>query len=303
MDLRRLVCLLAIFCLLTGFCDASALEAGDVCVAVGADLSEDQIKDVYEIFGKKRGEVPEVTVTNAEERQYLEGLAEESVIGTRSVSCACVEILPADSGLRVEVSNIGWCTEEMYRSALLTAGVKDAELLVTAPFEVSGTAALTGIYKAYEDMSGQTLGEPEKSAGTQELVVTAELADEIGSSDAVSVVNELKLVLGQTREMSDEELKEQIDEIASDIGVEFVDSQKEQLVSLCRTLEKLNVDELKEKAEQVRETMEKLNEKAEQVQETVQKLNEAKDKAAGFIQSVQKLLSAIMEFFSSVLNK
>ena len=83
------------------------------------------------------------------------------------------------------------------------------------------------------------------------------------------MVNELKLVLGQTREMSDEELKEQIDEIASDIGVEFVDSQKEQLVSLCRTLEKLNVDELKEKAEQVRETMEKLNEKAEQVQETV----------------------------------
>ena len=33
----------------------------------------------------------------------------------------------------------------MYKNALTTAGITDADVKVTAPFEASGTAALTGI--------------------------------------------------------------------------------------------------------------------------------------------------------------
>ena len=57
----------------------------------------------------------------------------------------------------VTTSNITWCTPEMYISALATAGITDAKVVVAAPFEVSGTAALTGVYKAYEDMTGKKL--------------------------------------------------------------------------------------------------------------------------------------------------
>jgi uncharacterized protein YpuA (DUF1002 family) len=117
-----------------------------------------------------------------------------------------VEILPEGEGLQVEVSNISWCTREMYINALVTAGIEDAKLMVTSPIPgISGTAALTGVFRAYEDMTGEPLDDLAKLAGTQELVITSELADEIGSYDAVTIVNELKLLLPR-QGMTDEEL-------------------------------------------------------------------------------------------------
>lgn len=56
--------------------------------------------------------------------------------------------------MTVNTSHITYCTSQMYISALATAGITDAKITVTAPFDVSGTAALTGVYKAYEDITG-----------------------------------------------------------------------------------------------------------------------------------------------------
>jgi uncharacterized protein YpuA (DUF1002 family) len=269
---------------------AAALTAGDSRVVIGADLSGEQIASVYQTFGVERGKATELHVTNEEERRYLAGLVDESLIGTRSISCVYVEILTEGEGLQVEVSNIGWCTKEMYINALVTAGVDDAKLIVTSPVSgISGTAALTGIYKAYEDMSGETLNELAKLAGTQELVITSELADEIGSYDAVTIVNELKLILGETKNMTDGELREQIDSIAGDYNVTVSDSQKDQLVKLCRSLEGLSTDELKAKVEQV--------------QETVKKLAKAQETATGILQNVKNFAAAVADFFSNLWSR
>ena len=43
----------------------------------------------------------------------------------------------------------------MYKNALATAGISDANIIVAGPFELSGTAALVGILKAYKDMTGE----------------------------------------------------------------------------------------------------------------------------------------------------
>ena len=63
-------------------------------------------------------------------------------------------MLGDEAGITVETHNIDWVTGDMYRGALLTAGIYDANIIVAAPFDVSGTAALLGIYKAYEDITG-----------------------------------------------------------------------------------------------------------------------------------------------------
>ena len=170
---------------------------------IGADLDPNQVAMVYTNFGLRRGDVIELTMTNAEERRYLEGFVDERVIGTRSISCVYVELLPPDSGMSVTTSNITWCTGDMYTNALATAGITDARILVTAPFAVSGTAALSGVYKAYEDMTGVKLDDTAKLVGTQELTVTGDLAQEIGSMDSTSIVSELKLMLNETKNMSD----------------------------------------------------------------------------------------------------
>lgn len=128
----------------------------------------------------------------------------------------------------------------MYISALATAGITDAKVVVAAPFEVSGTAALTGVYKAYEDMTGKKLDDVAKLVSTQELTITGELANEIGTMDSTSIVNDLKLMLDETKNMTDDQIKQEIIEIAKQYNVTLTDAQINQLITLCRSLEKLD---------------------------------------------------------------
>ena len=253
---------------------------------IGADLELQQIEAIYGVFGVRRGDVIELSMTNAEEREYLKGYVEESLIGTRSISCVYVELLPEGSGMSVTTSNVTWCTGEMYISALATAGITDANIIVAAPFEVSGTSALCGIYKAYEDMTGIKLDDLAKAVSTQELTITGDLAEEIGSMDSTSIVNELKLMLEETKNMSDEEIRNVIKEIAGRYRVNLTDTQIRQLIKLCRSLEDLNPDQLKQRVEEV--------------QGTLQKVSEAKTKVVGFVETVKKVIDSISGFFERI---
>lgn len=253
---------------------------------IGADLTEEQVAAVYNLFGVKRGDVVELKVTNAEEREYLEGYVDSAIIGTRSISCVYVELLGEGAGMDVTTSNITWCTAEMYISALATAGVTDAKVVVAAPFEVSGTAALTGVYKAYEDMTGKKLDDLAKLVSTQELTITGELANEIGSMDSTAIVNDLKLMLTETQNMSDEEIKQQIVQIAGRYNVSLTDKQIQQLISLCRSLEGLDTESLRARVEEV--------------QSTLQKVSDAKTRVVGFVEQVKKVVTSIKSFFEKI---
>lgn len=263
--MKKLISLLLALAMVFALCaPALAANEGQSRAVVGANLSEDQINSVYAQFGLERGSVPELSVTNAEERDYLEGLVDESVIGTRSISCVYIKLLDEGEGLTVSTDNITWCTEDMYRSALMTAGIYDAEVKVGAPFAVSGTAALTGIYKAYEDITGTELVEEAKEAAADELVTTAELADEISEEDAVAIVNELKLMLDEIAKMSDEELRAQINDIAAQYGYTLDETLVDKLISLCRSLQGLSIADLQEKVAQFKSTIETVSQYADQ---------------------------------------
>lgn len=255
-------------------------------VVVGADLSEEQIAQVYELFGVERGSVAELRMTNAEERAYLQGIVSEEQLGSYSISCVYFKLLPEGSGLKVSCRNVTWCTEEMYVNALATAGITDAEIIVAAPFEVSGTAALAGIYKAYEDISGVSLDSEQMDAGSKELAVTGGLADEIGSSDAAGIVDEVKGKLNDTASMSDEELHDEIAEVASRYGVTLTEYQIGQIAELCRAYEKIDVDAMIERVEKAKETMEQIS--------------EAKEKTVSFFQWLRNAYIAVRDFFKSL---
>ncbi len=270
----------------------SAAFAGGILVptqsraVIGANLSEDQIAQVYQTFGVQRGSVVELTITNAEERSYLQGYISESMIGTRSISSVYVELRQSGVSVEVTTSNVTWCSPQMYMSALATAGVTDARIIVAAPFEVSGTAALAGVYKAYEDMCGRKLDELAKSVGTQELAVTGELAAEIGALGSTAIVNELKLRLEEISKMSDDEIRRQIVQIASDYHVTLTDKQINQLLLLVRSLGKLDVKSL--------------HSRVEQLQEALGRVSEAKEQVVGFFQTVKNVLNSIARFFDSI---
>lgn len=283
--MKRLLCVILAICACAAFCVPAFADSSD-CVVIGADLTEDQILQVYEDFNLLRGSVMELTVTNSEERAYLEGLVSDSVIGTRSLSCIYIQLLSEGKGLTISTNNISWCSQNMYESALITAGIYDANVIVTAPFSVSGTAALTGIYKAYEQITGETLDEEAKEAAADELVLTAELGDEIDEEDAVAIVNDVKLMLDETEQMSDDELSEQIQEIASDYGYTLDTEWIDKLIELVRSLEKLDVNELTEKVENFRSTLETAGEYAQQAISFGQKLAQFFGKIAEAFQNI-----------------
>ena len=253
---------------------------------IGADLSPEQVEAVYQSFGLRRGDVTELTMTNAEERRYLEGLVNESVIGTRSISCIYMELLPAGSGLSVSTNNITLWTEEMYIGVLATTGITDARIIVSAPFEVSGTSALCGIYKAYEDMTGLTLDDLAKQAGGEEASAAENLAERIGSMDSGSIIGELKLLLNETKNMSDDELRTVITEIAGRYNVHLTDTQVNQLISLCRSLEGLDPDQLRQRVEEL--------------QGTLQKVSDAKTKVVSFAQDVKSFMESVSGFIDKI---
>lgn len=322
--MKKCISILLVLCAVLALgVPALAANEGEERVVIGADLSESQILDVYGQFGLTRGSVRELTVTNAEERSYLEGIVSESVIGTRSISCIYIKLLPENSGLSVSTNHINWCTQDMYRSALMTAGIYDAEVKVAAPFSVSGTAALTGVYKAYEDITGTKLDEGAKSAAADELVVTAELADElteailngevssdlvaqaiengdadllaeeISSADAVSIVNELKLILDETQNMTDDELRAEIVRIAGEYGYTLDDATVTKLIELVRSMEGLSISELTEKVQDFQESVEKFRDTVETVREYADQAVTFGQKVADFFRNIIDALSRL----------
>ena len=282
---KKIVSVFIMICLMLSMTTPAYAENQSRTV-IGADLTAEQAAEVYKFFGMSRGSVIELSMTNAEERTYLEGYVDDEVIGTRSISCVYVELLPEGSGMEVTTSNITWCTGEMYIGALATAGITDAKIIVAAPFEVSGTAALSGVYKAYEDMTGNKLDDIAKLVSTQELTITGELAEEIGSMDSASIVSDLKLMLDETKNMSDEEIIREIELIAQQYNVKLTNTQKNQLLTLCRSLEKLDAESLKSRVEEV--------------QDTLKKVANAKTQVVGFVEKAKKVVESVSSFFEKI---
>ena len=283
--IKKILSVVLIICICASFTTAFADNANSR-VSIGADLSEDQINQVYKNFNINRGDVIELTVTNSDERSYLSSNIDSSMIGTKAISCIYIESKEAGSGLTVSTSNINWCTPETYRNALTTAGITDANVIITAPFDVSGTAALTGIYMAYESITGKKLDSQAKVVGTEELAVTSELANEIGDEDTSSIVNDLKAILDQTKEMSDQELHDTIVDIANDYNQTLSEEDIGKLISLVRSLEKLDTNALMERVKSVRDAL--------------SHMSDLQDTAKTFTDRLRNLVSTIVDFFKGL---
>lgn len=272
---------------------AFAYQAGEARAVIGANLDQEQVSAVYKDFGIERGSVEEIIVTNADEREYLEGLVDDKKIGSVALSCVYITLLEEGAGLSISTNNINWCTEQMYVNALTTAGITDAKVIVSAPFAVSGTAALTGVYKAYEDITGQSLSNLAKSVGAEELILTGQLAEYIGSEEAAALINELKGILDITETMSDSDVKKEIQKLADQYNVQVTETQIDQILKLCRQMEKLDVAELKEKLLSITQTVEKAVSTKQKVNDTISTVTE----------KVSKFIGSVTGFFAGLFNR
>lgn len=254
---------------------------GDVIVTLGEDLTNEQKKQLLNEMGVSE-DIEPIYVTNKEEHQYLGSYISKAQIGTRAISSSKITIGKKGSGLDVETNHITWVSEEMYANALITAGVKDAEIYVTAPFNVSGTAALTGIIKAYEISAEIEIPEEQKLVANEEMVKTAELGDKIGMDKASELMTRIKEEIAQNPPETEEDLRELIKKIAKELGIDLTDEELNGLVSLFNRMKNLNID-----WDQVTSQLEKVRDNLDEF------LNR---------EETQSFIQRILDFFISIIE-
>lgn len=215
-------------------------------VTLGADLNAAQRDEMMRHFGVGPDEVMVLEVTNQEEYEYLEGVATRAEIGTRAISSVFLELQPAGQGVQVETYNITWVTPEMYSAALVTAGVNDVRISAAAPFPVSGTAALTGVVKAFEEATGEELPEENKEAAHEELMILSDLAEEVGDNEdgdkTTELVQKAKEEILENRPLDPEEIEEIVRRLAEELEIQLTEEQIEQLTRFLERFNDLEID-------------------------------------------------------------
>lgn len=214
---------------------------GDKIITIGDALNAEQQAQVMNRFGNPQN-AQVIYVNIAEEQRYLGGVVPQAQIGASTNSCAMITYTSKGSGIDVKTHNINYVTPSAYESALLTAGVTDADVSITAPFEVSGTGALTGIMKAYEVSTGETISEEVKHAATKELVTNAKLSEAVGEKKSTEVINDIKKEVADERPQSDADIQVIINKVLSDNNINLTDAQYQDLMDMVRQFSKLDID-------------------------------------------------------------
>lgn len=257
------------------------VAVGDMIVTLGENLTAEQ-KQLLLTEMKAPEDAEMITVSNKEEHQYLGKYISKSLIGTRAISSSAITIGDKGTGIQVTTKNINWVTDEMYINALITAGVKDAKIYITAPIEVSGTAALTGIIKAYEVSTDTVIPEDVKQAANEEMVETANLGEDIGQEEATALMAKVKEQIAEQKPKTVEEIQTIIQDSAKELNISLTDEQLQSLISFFNKLKELNID---------------WNQVGNQ-------LSEAKDKLTGYLESEEGkgFLAKIKEVFTSIVE-
>lgn len=267
------------------FADAAP---GDVIVTLGENLSESEKQALLAEMGATE-EDQIVYVTNAEEHQYLGEYISASRIGTRALSSSKITLTESGSGIIVDTNNIDWVSNGMYENALITAGVEDAEIYVTAPFEVSGTAALTGLIKAYEIAAEIEIPEEQKQIANEEMVKTAELSDSIGVEEATELMNRIKEEIANNPVETEDDLRELIRRVAAELGITLTDEELNGLVSLFMRMKDMNIDwnQVQEQIANVRNNLDEI-------------LN--REETQGFIQNFLDFINSLIDSLRGVFS-
>ena len=267
-----------------GFTEKKVYADAYKVVTIGADLNQSQKEDMLKYFKVKKEEVNLLEVTKEEEDKYLSGIATQKEIGTRSISCSYVE--PTNKGgINVETHNIYWVTESMIKNALITAGIENAEVKAAAPFNVSGTAALTGILKGFENSKGgKKIDENKKKAANEEIMLTGKLGDKIGQDEAASLINEIKKEVVKERPETQKEIENIVVNIVNNYNQSLSKEDIEKITALMDKINSLDLDFDKIKSQ--------LNDVTKQLQGVLTS-EEAKGFFAKLFEAIKNLITSI----------
>lgn len=244
---KKLISLMLAMTLAFGFgTTAKAASDDKPILALGENLTADQKATVLGLLGVNEADLADydvITVSNQEEHQYLDAYLSSSVIGTKALSSVLIRPADEGAGLNVTTYNISYCTIDMYTNALLTAGLKDANVYVAGPTNISGTSALIGAVKGYAEMTDSQVDEQALETAVNEIVVTGELGDALGDSETASdMIAYIKQQILENNVSSDADIEKIIRDAMKQFNIDLTDDQIQQLIQLMNKISKLDID-------------------------------------------------------------
>lgn len=259
-------------------------------LSLGGNLTEEQRNTVLQLMGIDPSELSEYDViytTIDEEYQYLGNYLSSDTIGKRSLSSVVVVKREQGHGINITTKNISYCTVGMYKNALITAGITDADIIVAAPFPISGTGALVGTMKAYAVMTGEEVSEENMDAALNELVVTGDLADTIGDSQQVEeFIAYLKQQIVERGLKTEEDIRALIKEAGKKFDISLSEEQIRDIVALLQKIGNLDLD------------IDTLVSQARDLYDRIANIG----KSGGFFDKIAEFFRSIIDFFKNLFS-
>ena len=115
---------------------------------------------------------------------------------------------------------------------------------------------------AYESASGQKLDSAKKDLATKEVVVTGNLAQQVGEDNATNIINQAKLqIIGKNVQNADE-IYNIVNNIAVENHVTFSSDEMDAIVSLLQQIaqQSYDIEQMKTTLEEIQESIDKEDE-------------------------------------------
>ena len=157
---------------------------------------------------------------------------------------------------------------------------------------VSGTGALTGIIKAFEDATGEPLDEEKKEIASEELIITGDLGEDIGQDKATGVINDIKTEIIKNNTQDTIQIADTINNITNNYNVTLTPEQQQQLESLMSKVAAQDYD-YKEMKNALNSVKDVVNEKLEAIGEKV---------PTNLIDSIKEWFSGIGKWFKNLFT-
>lgn len=251
-------------------------------LSFGSSLNQREEAALRDYFGVS-DEMEAIYVDNETAIKQL-GLAPDALDDYKGgwYSSAYVK-LTDQGGVNVSSKNVSLVTNEMFANALITSGILNCEVIVSAPFMVTGESALAGILAGAEEIMGESLSEENKVVAKEEIDTTLEIADEIlnnpdneinSSSDsstvASGIINDIKQQVIKDSPNSTQ-IEQIIVNVTNNYGVELSEESTERIANLMEDVNKLDID-----YNDIKETMKNIGDSiSESLKEAGVKLKES----------------------------
>lgn len=289
MDVRKSVLIMIILLCAWNCVVNAALEKGQEFISFGANLSPAQRDQMFNHF-RPVGRAQLLEVTNAEEYHYLSRYVPENQIGSRAISSVYLQTLAPGAGIQVQIENITWVTSGMYANAAVTAGIKDVLIKAASPFPVSGTAALTGMFKAFEVAQGQPMETIRKDIAYQELIIQGELGEDVGPNHAENLVRDIKREVIERHTTDPQEIRVIIQEQAKEYNIHLTEGQIQRIQQFMERFNQLNL------------SVGEIHQQLQSLQTQVKGIQEQGKQAKGLLAQIAALLQRIFAFIGKLFS-